>query len=282
MSVARIVEPHLDALAILGQLPAAADLGVVGADERSAWGVFAAEGAGQRVTATRHAGSWLLDGIKPWCSLAGRLSHALVTAHTPGGRRLFAIDLAHDGVRPRQGEWVARGLPAIESGPVELGAVPAVPIGDDGWYLARPGFAWGGIGVAAVWWGAAIGIARTLDESVRARDPDQISLMHLGATDVQVEIGRLALSAAAASVDGGEPDRGETRILAGRTRSIVAGSAEEILRRCAHAMGPAPLALDARHAGRVADLELYLRQDHAERDEAELGRTLLTREARPW
>ncbi len=282
VSVARVVEPHLDALAILGQLPHAADVGVVGADERSAWGVFAAEGASLRVTATRRHGSWVLDGVKPWCSLAGRLSHALVTAHTDGGRRLFAIDLAHEGVRLGEGEWFARGLPGVESGPIELGAVPAVPIGDDGWYLSRPGFAWGGIGVAAVWWGAAIGIARTIDESARTRDPDQIALMHLGATAVQVEIGRLALSAAAASVDRGEPDRGETRILAGRTRSIVAGSAEEIIRRSAHAMGPAPLALDARHAGRVADLELYLRQDHAERDEAELGRALITREARPW
>ena len=282
VSVARVVEPHLDALAILGQLPHTADVGVVGADESSAWGVFAAESASLRVTATRREGSWVLDGVKPWCSLAGRLSHALVTAHTDGGRRLFAIDLAHDGVRLREGEWFARGLPGVESGPIELGAVPAVPIGDDGWYLSRPGFAWGGIGVAAVWWGAAIGIARTIDESARTGDPDQIALMHLGATDVQVEIGRLALSAAAASVDRGEPDRGETRILAGRTRSIVAGSAEEIIRRSAHAMGPAPLALDARHAGRVADLELYLRQDHAERDEAELGRALITREARPW
>jgi len=282
VSVARVVEPHLDALAILGQLPVAADLGAVGAHGRSAWGVFAAEGAGQRVTATSRDESWVLDGVKPWCSLAGRLSHALVTAHTPGGRRLFAIDLAHDGVRLRHGGWSARGLPRVESGPIELRSVPAVPIGGDGWYLSRPGFAWGGIGVAAVWWGAAVGIARTLDDGVRARDPDQIALMHLGATDVQVEIGRLAVSAAAASVDRGEPDRGETRILAGRTRSIVAGSAEEIIRRCAHAMGPAPLALDARHAGRVADLELYLRQDHAERDEAQLGRALLTREARPW
>ncbi|MCY7325490.1 MAG: acyl-CoA dehydrogenase [Microbacteriaceae bacterium] len=282
VSVARVVEPHLDALAVLAQLPGVADLGVVGADGRSAWGVFAAEGAGLRVTATSRDGSWMLDGVKPWCSLAGRLSHALITAHTPGGRRLFAIDLAHNGVRLRQGEWFARGLPGVESGPIELGSVPAVPIGDDGWYLSRPGFAWGGIGVAAVWWGAAIGIARTLEESVRTGDPDQIALMHLGATDLQVEIGRLALAAAAASVDRDEPGRGETRILAQRTRSIVAGSTEEIIRRCGHAMGPAPLALDARHAGRVADLELYLRQDHAERDEAELGRSLLTREARPW
>ena len=39
-----------------------------------------------------------------------------------------------------------------------------------------------------------------------------------------------------------------------------------------HALGPAPLAFDADHAARVADLEIYLRQHHAERDVAALGR----------
>ena len=38
-----------------------------------------------------------------------------------------------------------------------------------------------------------------------------------------------------------------------------------------HALGPAPLAFDPDHARRVADLQLYVRQHHAERDEAALG-----------
>lgn len=32
------------------------------------------------------------------------------------------------------------------------------------------------------------------------------------------------------------------------------------------ALGPAPLAHDAEHAHRVADIEVYVRQSHAERD----------------
>lgn len=283
VTVARVVEPHLDALAILRQLPAPADLSAIGAGETSTWGVFAAEGAGVRVTATRQGDSWVLDGIKPWCSLGRLLSHALVTAHTPGGgRRLFAIALAHPGVSVREGVWAARGLTEIPSGPIELAAVPAVPVGDAGWYLSRPGFAWGGLGVAAIWWGAAVGIARQLDEHARVREPDQIALMHLGAADAQLECCRLALAAASILVDAGGSDRDEMRILAQRTRTIVANAAEEVVARCGHSLGPAPLALDARHAGRVADLGLYLRQDHAERDQAALGRALLGRKERPW
>jgi hypothetical protein len=49
----------------------------------------------------------------------------------------------------------------------------------------------------------------------------------------------------------------------------------------AHALGPAPLAQETEHARRVADLELYVRQHHAERDEAALGRKIISGE-RPW
>ncbi|WP_244255972.1 hypothetical protein [Rathayibacter sp. VKM Ac-2760] len=58
---------------------------------------------------------------------------------------------------------------------------------------------------------------------------------------------------------------------------------EEILLRAGRALGPAPLALDAEHAKRVADLALYVRQHHAERDDAALGRAVLASgEAEQW
>ena len=57
-----------------------------------------------------------------------------------------------------------------------------------------------------------------------------------------------------------------------RVRQVVALAAEEVLRRAAHALGPGPLATDEDHARRVSDLDLYLRQWHAERDQAALGR----------
>ena len=52
-----------------------------------------------------------------------------------------------------------------------------------------------------------------------------------------------------------------------------------MLARTGHALGPAPLTLDDTHARRVADLTVYLRQHHAERDVAALGRAVLDR---PW
>ena len=47
---------------------------------------------------------------------------------------------------------------------------------------------------------------------------------------------------------------------------------DQAIVRTGRALGPGPLALDARHAQHVADLTMYVRQSHAERDLAALGR----------
>lgn len=69
-------------------------------------------------------------------------------------------------------------------------------------------------------------------------------------------------------------DGGDT-LVASRVRTIVAHAAEQALRSSDHALGPAPLVGDAAHARRVADLGLYLRQHHGERDTARIGRDLV-------
>ena len=262
LGAARVVEPHLDALSILAQ--AGTDV-----DSTRIWGVFASEAPGT----TLEAKDGRLTGVKQWCSLAGRLDAALVTA----SGRLWSVDLHHSGVHVDEHAWKARGLIEIPSGPVEFTDVPASPVGDDGWYLERPGFHWGGIGVAACWFGGAVGIARSVFDAARKR-PDELVTMHLGAIDEQLEACRSVLAAAAAAIDRGEPGR----ILAKRARATVARTVDDVLLRAGHALGPAPLALDAAHAKRVADLQLYVRQHHAERDLASLGASLVGEGHRPW
>ncbi len=288
LTAARVAEAHLDALAIIAEagLDANLDLTQVGAGAGSTWGVFAAEGPGVKVQAEpiqfdgrEH---WHLIGLKPWCSLAGQLSHALITAHTTAGhRRLFAVSLRTPEVQPGDGQWVSRGLRQVVSSPIELRGAVGVPIGADEWYLRRSGFAWGGAGVAACWYGGAVGLARTLYAKLSEREPDQIGLMHLGALDLRLSAARWALAAAARSIDEGGADGAAGVVLSARIRGIVAGAVEEALQRLGHALGPALLTQDEEHARRVADLEVYLRQHHAERDDAALGRQLLTG-GTPW
>jgi hypothetical protein len=84
---------------------------------------------------------------------------------------------------------------------------------------------------------------------------------------------RSALDAAAAAFDTDPSDAsGRTAAVARRTRAVVEAAATETIDRVGRALGAAPLALDGDHARRVADLTLYLRQSHADRDLTALGR----------
>lgn len=233
LTVARTAEPHLDAAAILTQ----AGRGDLLADATT-WGVFAAEAPGARLTARHTDDGWTLTGVKPWCSLASLLTHAVVTAHTgPDTRRAFAVTLRDPGVTVVAVDWASRGLAALPSGPVEFADVPAVPVGEDGWYLDRPGFAWGGIGVAAVWFGGAHGVAQRLHTAARTRTPDQIAAMHIGTIDVALHGAGCVLAEAARSIDAGSAAGALGAMTATRVRSVVAAAAEETLARVGHACG---------------------------------------------
>ena len=274
LGVARTVEPHLDALAILAQ----AGMQELAGDR--SWGVFAAEG-GTEPLRLSPVGS--LTGVKPWCSLAADLDAALVTAtHDDGSRQLFAVDLTPSGVTVLPGTWHSRGLAEIPSGPVRFEDVAATPVGEPGWYLERPGFAWGGIGVAACWHGGAVALARAVLDAARTKPDDMLLAMHLGAIDEAVSSSRRAIHEAAALIDDGTAIGAAGSVLAKRVRATVARACELVLERAGHALGPAPLALDEAHAKRVADLTVYIRQHHAERDLASLGAALSRGDAQPW
>lgn len=272
VGAARILEPHLDALAILAQARAdGEEVAALTGDE--SWGVFAAEAPGLRLDARRGTDDgWQLTGTKPWCSLAGSLTHALVTAWVdPERRALFAVPLQSPGVTPHDGPWASRGLRQIVSAPVDFEAVPATPVGAPGWYLSRQGFEWGGIGVAAVWWGGALPMRDALVAAAARENADQLALVYAGAADAALWAARTALREAAEAVDAGIP-RDELSVIAARVRAIAADAVEKVMDLAGRALGPAPLTSDEDHARRVADLRIYVRQHHAERDLARLGR----------
>jgi hypothetical protein len=260
---ARIMEAHSDALAIL------AEAGEPVPDGR--WGVFAAEAPNVELRGRQDRSGWIVEGTKPWCSLGGLLDHALVTAHTDGGRQLFSVDLDQTSVRAEPPTaWIARGLRSVPSGPVHFDRAAARPVGPPGWYLDRPGFAWGGIGVAACWFGGAHAIAEPL--RANGGDTDDLRALAIGTVDVALHAAAVCLNDAAHLVDAGEAGGEAGTTLALRVRSIVAGAVETTLRQSRHALGPAPLAFDDGYARRVADIELYVLQHHGERDLATLGR----------
>jgi alkylation response protein AidB-like acyl-CoA dehydrogenase len=265
LSLARLAEGHADALAIL------AELGVLASPPAgSRWGVWAAQPPGPGLMASRTGGGWRLDGTKLYCSGARSLSHALVTATAPDGNRLFAIST--EGLVPTPDSWQATGMAASDTLDVEFTDVPAEPVGGPGGYTSRPGFAHGGAGVAACWFGGARGVGQTLLAAAGGRDVGPHALAHLGAVDIALRTARSALDAAAAEIDADPDDlEGGGWLRALRVRSLVESVATEVMDRVGRALGAGPLSHDEAHSRRVADLTVYLRQHHAERDLAELG-----------
>lgn len=269
VGLARALEPHLDARAILGQADGGGSQGFADA---ATWGVFAAEGPGPGLRARRHDGGWRLSGLKPWCSLAGSLSHALVTAWVDEERRgLFAVDLHASGVSPSAGPWVSRGLDWVVSAPVEFDDVDATPVGEPGWYLTRPGFAWGGIGVAAAWWGGALPLAARLREAAASERADQVGQAAAGEADALMWGARSVLSEAAHAIDSAAASAAPA-LWAARVRAVVVHAVERTLDLAERTLGPAPLTVDEDYARRIADLRIYVRQDHGTRDLARIGR----------
>jgi hypothetical protein len=258
---ARLAEGHADAVAILAELG--------GPDPaRDIWGVWAARP--QSVTARRTATGWRLDGERDWCSGATTCTRALLTAAAPDGVRLFAVEVTGPGLVVVPDSWPAVGMAASDSSSVRLQDVAAQVVGGPEDYTQRPGFWHGAIGVAACWYGGACGVARPLDAAARRQRPaDPHLLAHLGAVDACLAAAAALLDRAAALIDAAPA--GDLRLPAMRVRAVVEAAAREVLDRTGRALGAGPLCRDGAHARRVADLTVYLRQHHGERDLAELG-----------
>ena len=264
----RLAEAHTDAVAIL------AELGGPDPHPDQLWGVWAAESRDAVLCAHGGDDEAKLEGTKVWCSGAGLCTHALVTARLDNGRRaLFAVDLRDEAVRSLPSTWRNRGMAGSDTRSVQFSGAPATAVGEPGAYLDRPGFWHGAIGVGACWLGGARAVAAPLYERAADDSADPHTLAHLGAVDAAIAAAEATLEAAARHVDADPRDRtGTAELVARRTRAVVEAAVDEAITRTGRALGPGPLCQDAQHAQRVADLTIYVRQSHAERDLEVLGR----------
>jgi alkylation response protein AidB-like acyl-CoA dehydrogenase len=270
LSLARLAEGHADAVAILAELDGPRP------EPGSRWGVWAANPPGPNVTATRRENAWLLHGTKQYCSGARICTDALVTAAADDGARLFAV--ATERLEPNPASWPATGMAGSDTLDVGFPGIPAVAVGPPYGYTHRPGFSHGGVGVAACWYGGARGVARTLLSAASKRDVGPHALAHLGAVDLGLRTAQAALGQAADEIDADPGDLlGDGPLRAVRVRTLTEAVAAEVLVRTGRALGAGPLGHDEGHSRAVADLTVYLRQHHAERDLARLGEMVAER-----
>jgi hypothetical protein len=273
LGLCKLFEGHTDALAIIEQLGGTPTPG-------STWGMWAAEPPQARVKVSPAGHMVALHGRKAWCSGAAVLSHALLTAWDGDDQQqLVAVALDQPGVTITEQGWQAVGMGATGSVEVLFDGAEAQAIGNPGDYLQRAGFWQGGIGIAACWYGAARQIAEALRSHCGQR-PEPHGLAHLGAVDSALQAAADVLRFSALHIDAHPEDNAE--LLARRARAVVEQSAEQVQREVGRALGAGPFCKDRHFARLSADLPVFLRQSHAERDLAVLGQMVAGQSAEAW
>lgn len=275
LGLAKLYEGHTDALAILAECGAAQHA------HDGIWGMWAAEPPDARVhIVARHGERVQLQGRKAWCSGALQIDRALLTAWENDQPQLVAVELSHPNQRIQAEQWRAVGMASTASVNVEFNDSPGLAIGAPGQYLSRPGFWQGGAGIAACWYGAAEALAGYLREHRSKPRPDPHADAHLGAVDAALYGARAALRECAAWIDQHPQDDASFEVR--RTRAQIEQAVEQVIQHVGRALGATPFCRSSHFARLSADLPVYLRQSHAERDLAELGQQVARTPTGAW
>ena len=269
LSLVKLYEGHTDALAIL------AEAGMDLAPPLSVWGTWCAEPPQARLQIHQPAAAGnaevVVDGLKAWCSGADVLTHAVVSGWNADDQPcLAAVDLDQPGVTISDAGWHAVGMAQTRSVQVRFDKARGVAVGAPGFYTGRSGFWHGGAGIAACWHGAAAALAGYLRRHLQGRD-DLHALAHLGHADVALSVAAAGLRAAAHFID--EAPAADCHRTAMRVRLAAEQAANVVIYAAGRALGAAPLCQDPWFARMMADLPVFLRQSHAERDLAALAQS---------
>lgn len=290
LSLARLVEGHTDACVIRRELDARPHAGGAkptgDGESAPSYGVWAADDPRAPLRAERTARGYRLHGCKRYASGASILDRALVTATCGTEAMLFDADLSNAGVKPVDGTWLAVGM--ADTGSVDV-VFEDVEVGEDarvgraGAYVHRPGFEHGGVRVAACWAGGALGVVRAMFKRLRAKsavDAHDAAAFGTVMSTLGAMIG--ALDHAADRIERDPHDEhGAAAEDTLHVRSVVERGVTTILHEAGRAMGSSAMVFDRAHARRVADLQVYVRQHHGERDLERLGRMLLAKAPSP-
>ncbi len=260
LSFARLAEAHTDAVAILHEAGREASA-------RSLYGVWASEGRAPLLLLEGRAGQLRLRGSKFFCSGAGLVDRALMTAHRENERVLVDVALNSPGIEIATGDWASAAFVETSTASLHFMDV-SLPrdalIQGPEWYLDRIGFWHGAIGPSACWAGGAGGLVRAAAKLDRK---DAHSRAQLGALYANEWAARCFLMEAGRQIDRGVGESAhEARARALEVRHLIERLCVDTLDRFGRATGPQLLAFDADIAQRHVELALYIRQCHAERD----------------
>jgi alkylation response protein AidB-like acyl-CoA dehydrogenase len=260
LSFARLAEAHWDAVAILMEAEREPTAGAI-------YGVWASETPSQELQLESVGGAYQLSGSKRFCTGAALIDRALVTVLRPVPQ-LVDVDLhaRSENIKIDDSNWKTPAFAETHTATVDFLSFPVsadCPVGDAGFYLNRAGFWHGACGPAACWAGGAKAL---VDYAARQKTTDPHALAHVGAMQADVWALECYLERAGFEIDTTANSQCKAQALALKVRHLVEQTCTDILRRLERAFGPRPLAFDEEIGRRCTELQLYLRQTHAELD----------------
>lgn len=270
LGLARIIEGHLDATQILHEAQRQPDPGAL-------YGIWASGGPDDTthfMQTETSGGCDELSGRKPFCSGSDIVDRALVYVYP--SEQLVDIDMQAAAAEHRlrfDGEhWKAPAFAETHTWTVTFDRLPLGPgqsIDDQRWYFERPGFCLGALAPAACWAGGANGL---VDHIRRKTLKGGHAKVHLGAMVAAAQSSQAMLKWGAERIDADPANEsGHMFATALLVRHLIERNCTEILDRFGRALGPRPFAFDEVNARRTTELQLYIRQCHAESDLEELG-----------
>jgi alkylation response protein AidB-like acyl-CoA dehydrogenase len=222
-----------------------------------------------------------LQGRKAWCSGAAILDRALVTVWDEQLRpQLVAVALQQPTIRMLDDGWQAVGMGSTASIDVLFEGALGRCVGSPGQYVDRPGFWHGGAGIAACWYGAACALADYLRQHCTQPYRDAHAEAHLGAVDAALGSVRAALRETALWID--DNPRRSAQLPVRRLRAQVEVAVDSVLAHVGRGLGATPFCRDSHFARLAADLPVFVRQSHAEKDLAQLGQQIAAQPLEGW
>ncbi len=264
LPLARLTEGHVDALRILDQAGCCPEPGAV-------YGVWASRSQATGLTARRTGDGWVVDGTLRFASGAGLLDRALVPGWlTPEHHQLLDVDVSEWSADTSAWRTRAMELSHSHTYRLEEAAVRAVAVGPPDFYLTRPLFFPGGVGVAAVWAGGAAHLLDRLEEAVPAHRRTPAQRARVG--QARSELAAAVASCRQAALGFGDPTAVDGfRTQATLCRSAVGAGVRRLLEQVRLVAGSAALAHDEALTRAVDDLALYVAQQSPDADTAFLG-----------
>jgi alkylation response protein AidB-like acyl-CoA dehydrogenase len=172
------------------------------------------------------------------------------------------FDIPADDVRADRTTWHTSAMDASRSFTVTVESTVAEPVAGENFYLGRSGFVVGGLGVAAVWAGGARSVTDQVAAGLRAFPASAHQLRRLGRMEHAAWQAAAVVEHVAWRLARLDLDTVEREVAA--ARSVVVDCCETTIDEAAKIVGPGGLTSNARLARTLADLQLYVRQLHAD------------------